>query len=135
MIKTSEQQKRKALAAFVEYGTISAACKAAGIGRSTWYGIKKDDPQFAADAEHAKHEVADGLEQEAIRRAYDGSDVLLIFLLKGHKPEKFKERNYSEIRSENKNAHTTESVSETSAWIEDLLGTGQAKPAKEPVQN
>ena len=135
MIKTSEQQKRKALAAFVEYGTISAACKAAGIGRSTWYGIKKDDPQFAADAEHAKHEVADGLEQEAIRRAYDGSDVLLIFLLKGHKPEKFKERNYSEVRSETKNAHTHEPVSSTNEWIEDLLGTGQAKPAKEPVQN
>ena len=135
MIKTSEQQKREALEAFVKYGTISAACKVAGIGRSTWYGIKKEDPQFAADAEHAKHEVADGLEQEAIRRAYDGSDVLLIFLLKGHKPEKFKERHHSEIKSENKNAHTPESVSSTTEWIEDLLGTGQAQPTKELVPN
>ena len=135
MSRTTAQQKREALAAYVELGTVTAACRAAGIGRRTFYDLKASDPEFAAAADAAKKEVGDCLEQEAIRRAYNGSDVLLIFLLKGHKPEKFRERIYQEIKSENKNAHSTESVSVTAGWIEGLLGTGQTKPTEKPVQD
>ena len=45
----------------------------------------------------------DGLEDEAVRRAKNGSDTLLIFMLKARRPEKFKERYSSEqkITSDN----------------------------------
>lgn len=87
-----EQHKKAVLDAFIELGTVYHACKQAGVGRTTWYNWLKDDPEFAEAVSKAEEDVADDLEQEAIKRAKDGSDTLLIFLLKGHKPEKFKER-------------------------------------------
>ena len=57
-----------------------------------WYEWTSKDPEFKAQANEAKESVVDDLEQEAIKRAKDGSDTLLMFLLKGNKPEKYKER-------------------------------------------
>jgi len=91
--KEREVKKGTALAAFVQYGTVTAACEAAGISRLTWYDWKEADPDFKQGAETAKAAIADGLEQEAIHRAVkEKSDTLLIFLLKGHKPDKFADR-------------------------------------------
>lgn len=104
------------LAAFTESGNVRLACDAAGIERSTAYRLRHSDPTFAADWEQAEEQAADLLEQEARRRAYEGweepvfgslgkgsgsgkigavrkySDTLLIFLLKGIRPEKYRER-------------------------------------------
>ena len=108
--KIPHPKKGAVIKAFCQLGTVSAACEVAQIDRTTHYDWLKTDPQYAEAFDQARSIAADSLEQEAIRRARDGwqepvyqggkligtvlkkSDVLLIFLLKGFKPEKFRER-------------------------------------------
>lgn len=89
---------------------VSEACRAAAIGRSTAYEWKDADPEFAALWKEAEEIAADRLEREAWRRAVEGvdkpvtfqgqitatykeySDRMLEILLKGHRPEKYTER-------------------------------------------
>lgn len=104
-------QKRAFLAALIESGgNITKAVKAAKIGRSTHYDWLRDDPEYPALFNEAVRQAGDVLESEAIRRASDGvqepvfyqgekcgsvrrySDTLLIFLLKGARPDKYAER-------------------------------------------
>jgi hypothetical protein len=73
-------------------GSITRACRAAGICRTTFYHRRNEDETFRAAVLEALEEACDLLEDEARRRAMKCSDVLLIFLLKAHRPEKFRER-------------------------------------------
>ncbi len=87
------------------------ACKAAGVGRSSHYRWLEKDPEYRAAFDLAKEDATDALEAEAHRRAVEGveeqvgwyrgvaggtvrrySDVLLIFLLKSLRPERYRER-------------------------------------------
>lgn len=99
------------LAVFARSGNVSLACAAVGINRSHTYHHRKDSPEFAARWDDAREAAMDRLEAEADRRAVEGvrkrkfhpktgqqyiereySDTLLIFLLKGGRPEKYRER-------------------------------------------
>ena len=73
------------LQAFLEYGTIAAGCRAAEINRRTYYRWIDDpnDRNFFEAMEDSTETVADDLEQSALTRAKDKSDILAIFLLKG----------------------------------------------------
>jgi hypothetical protein len=108
------------LAALRRNGVITTACEAAGVGRTTVYDKRNADPVFAAAWDEALIEAADRIEAEVIRRAVDGydapvwykgelvgvnrefSDQLAQFVLKGHKPEKYKERIQIDIPEINK---------------------------------
>jgi hypothetical protein len=79
-------------AALAETGNASEACRAAKISRMTVWRHRDNDPVFRARWADAMEEAADNLETEARRRAKVGSDTLLIFLLKGARPEKYRER-------------------------------------------
>lgn len=86
-------KKRAFIAAYAKCGIIKAAAEAAGIDRSTCYTWRQKDGQFAAAWEDAREDAADVLESAALRRAtLGGSDTLLIFLLKGARPSKYRER-------------------------------------------
>lgn len=104
------------LANLAESGVARTAAEAAGVDNRTPHRLRERDPEFAAAWEAALDQAADLLEREAIRRARDGwdepvfgsrggtggvgtvgvirkySDTLLIFLLKGARPEKYRER-------------------------------------------
>ena len=103
--------QRAVLKAFRETGNVRLACKAAGVGRSSHYRWLEEDPAYREAFDLAKLQAADVLEAEAHRRAVEGwvepagwykgqaggtvrrySDVLLIFLLKGVLPERYRER-------------------------------------------
>jgi hypothetical protein len=110
------QQHKKALFldAFKQTGNITVSARRAAVDRSTYYRWCEHDDAFAAAARLAEQEAADVLEAEAWRRAVHGvrrekgvyhlgqqvatevvteySDTLLIFLLKGVRPEKFRDR-------------------------------------------
>lgn len=100
-------------------GNVFQSCKAAKMVRSVVYKERADNADFKKDWDNALEQAADILEFEARRRAYEGlvrkkftgkgeavidpatgkqyiereySDTLLIFLLKGINPEKFRER-------------------------------------------
>lgn len=59
--------------------------------RKSAYEHRQNDPAFAADWNNAIEEGIEGLEAEAISRARRMSDTLMIFMLKAHKPEKYRE--------------------------------------------
>ncbi|WP_207706576.1 hypothetical protein [Desulfallas thermosapovorans] len=112
--RTLQQKKRAFLAAFAEVGNITRAAEIAGIDRKNHYDWMKNDPDYPELFYEADQQACDRLEQEARRRAVEGvqkpvfqggkqvgvvqeySDTLLIFLLKGAMPEKYKERVHQE---------------------------------------
>lgn len=104
------QAKRAAfLRAYERLGTVLHAAEEAGIDRQTHYAWLKD-PEYAAAFADAEEKSVDALEAEARRRGIYGteepvyhngqivgsirkySDTLLIFLLKGAKPQKYRDR-------------------------------------------
>jgi len=85
----TKAKKKAALNGYVETGTVTGACRVARISRTTFYEWLEKDSKFAEQYEHAQDQVADLLEEEALTRAYDGDHTLIIFLLKGLKPEKY----------------------------------------------
>lgn len=116
---TDERTDRRARDAFLgalrECGNVTEAAAAAGIGRSTVYEWRDADEVFAADWKAAVALGIEGLEDEARRRAYRGydkpvyqqgvcvgyvreySDTLMTLLLKGGKPEVYRERVSAEL--------------------------------------
>lgn len=106
------QLKKKAfLQAFLETATVTHAATKSGIVRSAHYKWLQSDPQYKQAFEDAEEAAFDQLEAEARRRAVEGvdepvgwhqgqaggyvkrySDTLLIFLMKGAKPEKYADR-------------------------------------------
>ncbi len=104
-------KKREAfLSVLAGGGSVTLASATAGIGRQRVYEWRQDDSDFATEWDVAVEAGTDVLEDEARRRAVEGveepvffqgntvghvrrySDTLLIFLLKGRRPKKFKDR-------------------------------------------
>lgn len=73
-------------------GNVRAACEAAGVDRKTAYAHRKRYAEFAHAWTDAMEDALDVLEAAAIQRARTTSDTLLIFLLKAHRPEIYRER-------------------------------------------
>lgn len=112
-----KKRQDKYLAARLKKGTLTAGCRAARVSPHTVYAWRKEDQEggytakeFCRLEQEAADAYADALEEEATRRAKDGvlepvyqggtlvgkvrkySDTMLIFLLKGNRPDKFRER-------------------------------------------
>ena len=115
--KIRHPKKRAMLAALSELGNVVAASKAANVPGRTHYQWIDDDPEYAAEVPKAFERAGQVLEAEARRRAVEGvskpiiggrnrdevvttvkeySDTLLIFLLKGVYPEKYRELRQTE---------------------------------------
>ena len=90
--KRTSKSRETIVAALREGLSIGGACAVAGLGRSTYYEWRADDPGFAAEADEAIENGTDFLEDVARQRAAESSDTLLIFLLKARRPEKYRER-------------------------------------------
>ena len=84
---------RKAfLKSLADCGIVRAACEEAGIDPKTAYNHRNSDPEFAAQWQAGLDFAADLLESEIRRRAFSGSDLLAIFLMKALRPERFREK-------------------------------------------
>lgn len=79
------------VAALAKSPNVSAAAKKAKINRQYAYVERGRDADFAAAWDDALEAAIDDLEGTAWQRAKKRSDVLLIFLLKAHRPEKYRE--------------------------------------------
>jgi hypothetical protein len=73
-------------------GSITKACRACRIDRTTPYKAREYDSDFAAKWDAALDVACDLLEDELRRRALKGSDTCLIFALKSYRPAIFSER-------------------------------------------
>lgn len=98
------------LATLARSGNVTASAKAASVCRAHVYATRTEEKEFATAWADALADAGDLLEAECRRRAMKGvrkpvyqggrlvghiqeySDTMLIFLLKGAKPEKYRER-------------------------------------------
>ena len=103
---------RAFLAAVAEVGNITVAASLSGCARTQHYNWLKVVDGYREAFDEAMENAADLLEKEARRRAVEGvaepvfhngkavgavrkySDTLLIFLLKGARPERYRERHH-----------------------------------------
>lgn len=131
-------------------GSVRAGVMASGISYPTHYNWMKDDPEYAAAAKMAQELYADRLEEEADRRAVEGidvnhygkdgqvvatekkfSDLLLIFKLKGARPEKYRDNPVINIDNRSVHIDTTEALAALRAARTELLTTGDSNNAAE----
>jgi AcrR family transcriptional regulator len=102
--------KTRFLREFAQSGNVLRSARAAGVGRAVVYEWKEKDEYFLELYEAAHEDAIDRLEEEARRRAVDGwnepvyqggekvgtirkfSDAMLALLLKGKRPDTFRER-------------------------------------------
>jgi len=98
------------LRGFVTDGTLTTGCRTAKVAPRTVYAWREHDDDFVLAENQARGALADKLEAEAIRRAYNGwerpiyqrgilvgvercySDMLLKMMLGALRPEKYRER-------------------------------------------
>jgi len=88
----TKRTRRSVIAAYSELGRVDLACQKAGVPKSLHYRWLHLDPTYKAEFEAARERMVGMLEDEAFRRAIDGSDKMLEILLKANAPEKYRER-------------------------------------------
>jgi len=77
---------------FAATGNVRLAATAAGVSRDAPYKRAQADQAFGAAWLRAREDAVDGLEAECRRRALNGSDALLTFLLRAERPDKYRDR-------------------------------------------
>ena len=110
MAKITPKKREKFLEVLAATGHVSLAAKSTGCTRNAFYGLRGRDEEFRAKWDDALEIASSILVEEAWRRAAKGtlkpvfhqgsqcgqireySDTLLIFLLKGLDPDRFKDR-------------------------------------------
>lgn len=92
MSKLSFKKREVFLSELATGQSVSAAAHRIGVTRQALYKLRGNDAEFSAAWEDAYESGTDNLEDEAVKRAKDSSDTLLIFLLKGRRPDKYRER-------------------------------------------
>jgi hypothetical protein len=81
------------IAALGEVPNIARAASVAGVSRQACYDRRKANPEFAKAWDVSLSAAVDALEAEAFKRAMKPThDVLMIFLLKCHRPEVYRDR-------------------------------------------
>lgn len=133
------------LAALAASGNITAACAEAGVNRDTFYERRKRDPEFRRAVRASFGVATDALEAEARRRALEGcerpvfhageevgrireySDTLMIFLLKAHRPRKFRERFEHQHKGQVRHEHALEALTDDQLAA---IAAGHGQPAE-----
>lgn len=113
--KATPEKLAQFLQVLADTANVSAAAKKIRIDRSHMYRLRGEDEEFAAAWDEAVKLGTAALEDEAVRRAKDGtlkpvfyqgvkvgtireySDTLLIFLLKARDPDKYADRVKKEL--------------------------------------
>jgi hypothetical protein len=85
------------IAALRNSGNVRASCHAADVSRETVYNHREASAEFRADWDSALEDAIDVLEATARQRAQASSDTLLIFLLKAHRPDKYRETTVNKL--------------------------------------
>lgn len=108
--RSTKKKKQDFLERLEKTASITRACKLSKVPRRSVYTWIDNDPDFALAIEESKKIAIEALQDEAVRRAFEGtvkpvyqggklvgkireySDTLMALLLKGNMPDKYKER-------------------------------------------
>lgn len=114
-IRTPEKREAFLGALIAEVGNVTKACAASGISRRAAYEWRGADEGFREAWDDAVEETTEALEGEIYRRAHTGvdepvfyqgvmcgtikkfSDTLAMFILKGRRPDKYRDNVRTEI--------------------------------------
>lgn len=142
--KLTPEKKSAFLHVLAETCNVTRAAAAIGVARITVYEWRDNDLEFAAAWDKAKAVGVEGLEDEAHRRAFEGtdrpvfyqgaecgavreySDTLAIFLLKAHKPDRYRENSKLELSGPNDGPVQVDD-GEAAARLAKLLALAQAR--------
>ena len=146
--RMSLERRRLFLRAFALRGIVLEGCKAAGVSRDAVYHWRETSEWFSTLYEIAIEEAADRIEAEAIRRAVDGydepvlskgmptpgvdpisgeqrqltvrkySDALMALVLKGARPEKYRDNHRVEVEGGTTGVLVVPGVIDPKAWAE-----------------
>lgn len=86
------QRIERFLELLAKSANVSRSARDAGISRQYVYDKLRNDPAFAERVAQAEEEAIEELEAVARERAIAGSDLLIMFLLKAAKPEKYRDK-------------------------------------------
>lgn len=90
-----EEIKEDFISLLAETGNATQVCETLQVSRMTAYAWRHEFPEFKEAWDAAKALGMEGLEDIARHRARESSDNLLMFLLRGGMPEKYRERRES----------------------------------------
>lgn len=137
--RIASAQKRAFIETMAKYGTVHEASRQTGIARSTHYRWLGADPAYAEAFRAAEDAAIEAMEAEARRRAVEGttkpvyqggehvgdvqeySDQLLMFLLKGKRPEVYRERvdlTVTDVRKMAEQRAVAEGLDPEEVWAE-----------------
>lgn len=120
-----ERWKDLFIEGFRESGIISHALMYAGVDRKVLRAALERDKEFLEEFHDAKADAIDSLETEAVRRAKDGSDQLLMFLLKSHRPEVYRENHKIEVTGHFEVDHKNALMDKLAAMADAISAGGQ----------
>lgn len=86
------RNRAKLLKTIVETGLLKHSCRAIGLTYQAFQNYRNTHREFADLVEEAEEQSVDDLEVEAHKRARNGSDTLIKFLLACKRPEKYSQR-------------------------------------------
>ena len=89
----ASKRKREAFLMGLSLGdSVKSSCERAKVTRKTVYQWRKQDEEFAEAWDEALEAGIEQLEDAAYRRALDGSDTLVMFLLKAKRPKVYSDK-------------------------------------------
>lgn len=91
------EKKARFIAELRKMPNVSRAARLAKVSRRTAYNHYETDETFRAEWDDALTEGVEALEESAWQQAKSGSETLTIFLLKAHKPDKYRETTRHEL--------------------------------------
>ena len=116
------QRKRRFLDAYREIGFVKHAAATAGISRKTCYAWRDEDPAFREEFDAIDAGWTDELERIATKRAKDGSDDLMKFLLAARNPSRFRGAAKVELTGRDGGPVRTQSEVAVTAEVAAMLG-------------
>lgn len=114
-IRTQENREKFLTALKAENGLVATAAESCNLSRTALYAWKNEDEDFSDAWDSIIEVTTETLEKEAWRRAHDGvdkdvfyqgekiatettySDQLIMFLLRGRKPETYRDNSKVEL--------------------------------------
>jgi len=99
--RTVGEWKPAFLGALSKSANVKYSCEVAGVNRQHVYDAREQDEAFAAQWRDALDDAVDTLEEAARGRALKSSDLLMIFLLKAHRPDLYRETTRHELTGRN----------------------------------
>lgn len=110
------KKKEKFIELLMEYGVVTYAAQGVDVTRQTAYAARRIDKHFAEAWDEAVEFSVENMERVAYDRAVNGvneplsfkgeltgdyikrySDILLMFMIKGNKPEKYRENTNTQV--------------------------------------